>query len=92
MRDEIIAFALNIKAGATIAISSPFLAWTTERFGLIDFSMTGLSVLAAFVLTVVMIVSHICNMVWKNRELRSVLRERELKIELMKKELRGDNE
>lgn len=90
MRDEIIAFALNVKAGATVAVGSPALAWMSEKFGWVDFSMAGLSMAAAFILTLVMIVSHICETIRKNREHRSVMRERELKIELLQKELRGE--
>lgn len=90
MKEEIIAFALNIKAGATVAIGSPTLAWMSEKFGWVDFSLAGLSMAAASLLTVVMIVSHICDTIRKNREHRSIMRERELKIELLQKQLRGE--
>lgn len=90
MIDEIIAFFLNVKAGIVMVAGNPLLAWFASMRGWMDASVLEMSAVASFVLVLVMIVSHMCDTIRKNREHRSVMRERELKIELLEKELRGE--
>lgn len=90
MRDEIVSFILSAKAGATVIIGSPSFAGMASYFGWVEFDLAKFSVSAAGCLSVVMAVTHICENVRKNREHKSILRERELKIEILEKQLRED--
>lgn len=83
MKDEIVALALSQKSGVVMATGSPLLAWMASLWGWMDINMVKLSAAAAFVLTVVMIVSHICSTIRQNRE-------HKLNILLMEKQLRED--
>lgn len=91
MKSTLLEFAVNQKAGALTASSSLF-AWLASAIGWIDGNMVRLSASAAFVLTIVMIVAHMCSTIRQNRESRSRSIRDELEIELLRMKLKKERE
>lgn len=76
------------KAGTLTAGSSIFV-WFASLWGWIEtnFELLNISAFASFVLVVTMIVTHFSKNQRESREHRAIMRERELRIELLQKEL-----
>lgn len=74
---------------ATWTAGSSISVWFAAAWGWIDknFELLDISAFASFLLVLVLIVSHFCDNIRKNREHQSIMRERELRIELLRKEL-----
>lgn len=87
---EIIA---SQKAG-TLTAGSSISVWFAAIWGWIDANIgfLDISAFASFLLVVTMTVTHVAKNLRENREHRSIMRERELRIELLKKELAEKDE
>lgn len=91
MRENLVEIAMSQKVGAITAASS-ILTWAASVWGWVDVNMIKLSSAAAFVLTIVLIIAHICATLRQNREHKSEMRKRELEIELLKRQLGEEND
>jgi hypothetical protein len=92
---------LSYKTGTITATTSIIVAWLAEKLQWIDANLTKLGVIAGLVLTLVMIVSHVCNTIRQNKlnrvEIDSAklndkkkeieIKELELKVKLLELEL-----
>jgi uncharacterized membrane protein len=91
MKEELTQIALSQKA-AVVVTSSSMLSWFASLWGWVDANITKVSAIASFILIVVMAVTNTCASIRQNREHKSTMRERELKIEMLQRQLNGEKD
>lgn len=91
MKENFIEMAMSQKFGM-IAIASAIVPWFSSVSGWIDANIIHISSYAAFILTVVLIIAHICTTIRQNREHKSEMRKRELEIEVLRRQLGEEND
>jgi hypothetical protein len=81
---------ISLKAGIAV-IGSSGLAWFASSWEWINLNIVALAGFASFVLTIVMVVAHICTQIRENRTSKIANRKNELEIEILRRKLNDKN-